>query len=52
MTRYQVVFHYSIEVEADDENEAEDSAYAFFVERLNDNGMSASDFPATVEEVL
>lgn len=52
MTRYQVVFHYSIEIEADDENEAEDSAYAFFVERLNDKGMSAKDFPAIVEEVL
>lgn len=52
MTKYQVTFHYSILVDAEDENDAEDSAYAFFVERLNDRGMSAKDFPAVVEEVL
>jgi hypothetical protein len=52
MTKYQVVFHYSIEIEADDENEAEDSAYALFVERLADRGLSASEFPAVVEEVI
>ena len=52
MKKYQVVFHYSILVDAEDENDAEDTAYAFFVEKLNDKGMSATDFPAVVEEVL
>lgn len=52
MNKYQVTFHYSILVDAEDENDAEDSAYAFFVERLTERGMDAKDFPAVVEEVL
>lgn len=52
MTRYQVTFSYSTEVNIDgDERDAEDAAYAFFTEKIAD-GLSASDFPAVVAEVI
>jgi hypothetical protein len=51
MAQYQVTFHYSLVIDADDERDAENSAYAFFTEKLIDRGLSARDFPAVTEEV-
>ena len=51
MTKYQVVFNYSILIDAEDERDAEDSAYAFFTEKIAD-GLSVREFPAVVEEVI
>lgn len=52
MTQYRVTFHYSLVVDTDgDERDAEDSAYAFFTEKLLDGGLSVKDFPAVAEVV-
>jgi hypothetical protein len=51
MKQYQVTFHYSLVVEAEEENEAEDYAYAFFTEKLISSGLSSRDFPATTEKI-
>lgn len=47
MKTYKVVFHYSVEVEAGDDEQAEDLAWDLFVE---DDPTNADYFSATVEE--
>lgn len=51
MKTYRVVFHYSIDIEAEDKRDAEDNAYSYFTEKLISNGLSEKDFPAVVEEI-
>ena len=45
---YSVVFHYSVRVEADDEDDAQDKAWSEFGEA---NPSSGDNFACTVEEV-
>lgn len=50
MKEYNVVFHYSVRVEADDEDEAEDMAWSEFgVVRYSRT--ASSEFACTVEEI-
>ena len=48
MKEYNVVFHYSVRVEADDEDDAQDMAWSEFGEA---NPSSGDNFACTVEEV-
>ena len=50
MTTYRVTFCYSVDVETEDELDAEDMAWGQLVE-VAASGCSPDDFPATVEEV-
>jgi hypothetical protein len=48
MKEYNVVFHYSVRVEADDEDDAQDKAWLEFSEG---NPSSGDNFASTVEEI-
>lgn len=48
MKEYNVVFHYSVRVEADDEDDAQDKAWSLFGEA---NPSTGDNFACTVEEV-
>jgi hypothetical protein len=50
MNRYEVVFTYEIDIEADDTEEAEEYAYAFLTEKIIRGGLSPKDLQATVKK--
>ena len=49
MKEYNVVFHYSVRVEADDEDDAQDKAWSEFGEA---NPSSGDNFACTVDEIV